>query len=324
MRILVTGGAGYIGSVVAERLAQRSHDVLVFDDLSKGHEDAIVEPVRLIRGDIRDVRNLTEVLRREHVEAVVHMAACSLVGESVQHPAKYYDTNMVGGFAVLEAMRAAGVMRMVFSSSAAVYGEPERQPIDEDVPTRPSNPYGATKLAFEHALRWYADAYGVRSVSLRYFNAAGASTRCGERHDPETHLIPLVLQVAAGFRPEVVVHGDDYATRDGTCVRDYVHVLDLAEAHVLALERLNSGLRHATYNLGCGQQGYSVLEVLHGAEHVTGRRIPWRVGARRTGDPALLIASSNRITRELGYAPIYQDLEVIIESAWRFMREAGR
>jgi UDP-glucose 4-epimerase len=244
------------------------------------------------------------------------MAADSLVGESVENPAKYYRNNVIGSLSLLDAMRAAEAKRLVFSSTAAVYGEPAKQPIEETDPTGPTNPYGQTKLTFEQALPWYERAHGIRSVSLRYFNAAGATRRCGELHDPETHLIPIVLQVAAGKRDHVDVFGDDYPTRDGTCVRDYIHVVDLARAHIMALGILDD--RSAIYNLGCGGDGYTVKEVIDLAREVTNRDIPVRVVARRAGDPAVLIASSERIRQGLGWEPKYQDLRMIIASAWEW------
>ncbi|HEX5707398.1 MAG TPA: UDP-glucose 4-epimerase GalE, partial [Pyrinomonadaceae bacterium] len=262
---------------------------------------------------------LRRTLEEEKVEAVIHMAADSLVGESVTNPSKYYRNNVVAGLNLLDAMKASGVGRIVFSSTAAVYGEPEKQPIEEGDPTRPTNPYGETKLAFEHALRWYEEAHGIRYASLRYFNAAGATRMCGEVHDPETHLIPIVLQTAAGRRAHIEIYGDDYPTRDGTCVRDYIHVTDLARAHVLALGRLGEG--SAVYNLGCGGDGYTVREVIETARRVTGRDIAVRVGARRAGDPAVLVASSEKISRELGWKSESQNLEVIVESAWAWMSE---
>lgn len=320
MVVLVTGGAGYIGSVLTEELIAAGHEVVVYDDLSKGHRDAVVDQAAFVEADLLDPTTLRRTLREHGVEAVVHMAASSLVGESVADPAKYYHANVEGGLSLLDAMRAEGVTRLVFSSTAAVYGEPARQPIDEDTPTAPTNPYGETKLAFEHALRWFEPAYGIHHVSLRYFNAAGASERNGERHDPETHLIPLVLSAAMGHSPVVTVFGDDYPTRDGTCVRDYIHVLDLARAHVLALESLaEPGAKSAIYNLGCGGEGYTVREVIDAARRISGREIPVRVGPRRPGDPAVLVASSDRIARELGFRPTLQDLNRIIESAWRWL-----
>jgi UDP-glucose 4-epimerase len=253
------------------------------------------------------------------------MAADSLVGESVENPRKYYQNNVQAGLSMLGAMVTAKVGRIVFSSTAAVYGEPERQPIVESDPTAPTNAYGASKLAFEQALPWYARAYGLAYTSLRYFNAAGASERAGERHDPETHLIPLVLQAAAGLRPHVVIFGDDYATQDGTCIRDYVHVLDVARAHALALEAMQASSSFSgVYNVGCGGRGYSVRQVIDAARRVTGKPIDVELGPRRAGDPAVLVAGSDRIRSELGFRPELQDLDEIIDSAWRyFQRTAG-
>jgi UDP-glucose 4-epimerase len=269
-----------------------------------------------VQGDLLDRPLLDKTLVEHDIEAVIHMAAYSLVGESVSEPAKYYMNNVIAGISLLDAMRDSGVSKIVFSSTAAVYGEPEKQPIEELDRTAPTNPYGDTKLAFEHALKSYERAYGIRYVSLRYFNAAGASQRCGEIHDPETHLIPIVLQVAAGERKEVEVFGNDYPTRDGTCVRDYIHVIDLARAHVKALEIL--GERSSIFNLGCGGDGYTVKEVIEMAKEITGRDISARISDRRPGDPAVLIASSDRIRSELGWQPEFQDLRTIIESAWNW------
>jgi UDP-glucose 4-epimerase len=318
MRVLVTGGAGYIGSVVTEELLADGHQVVVYDNLVKGHRGAVVAGALFVAGDLLDAETLGRALAENEVEAVIHMAAHSLVGESVTEPAKYYRNNVTASLTLLDAMRAAGVSRIVFSSTAAVYGEPEKQPIEERDPTNPTNPYGETKLAFERALAWYEQAHSLRFCSLRYFNAAGATERCGEVHHPETHLIPIVLQAAAGRRPHIEVYGDDYPTRDGTCVRDYIHVVDLARAHILALGIL--GERSAVYNLGCGGEGYTVREVIETARVLTGREIPVRVGPRRAGDPAVLVASSERIRRELGWEPRYQDLRLIIESAWNWMQ----
>jgi UDP-glucose 4-epimerase len=316
MRVVVTGGAGYIGSVVSEQLVSDGHEVVVYDNLSKGHRDAVVSGARFVEGDLHDAEKLRETLNG--INAVIHMAAFSLVGESVESPSKYYDNNVVAGLVLLDAMRDCGVKRIVFSSTAATYGEPEAQPILESAPTSPTNPYGESKLAYERAMHWYERAYGLRYASLRYFNAAGASEQCGEDHDPETHIIPITLQVAAGKRSHVEIYGDDYPTEDGTCVRDYIHVIDLARAHILALDVLNE--RSAIYNLGCGGDGYSVREVIDTARRVTGKDIPVRMGPRRPGDPAVLIASSDKIKSELGWQPQFQDLGVIIESAWRWMK----
>jgi UDP-glucose 4-epimerase len=319
MRVLVTGGAGYIGSVVTEELVKDGHDAVVYDSLYKGHARAVVAGARFVQGELLDGETLRRTFREHQTEAVIHMAADSLVGESVQQPAKYYRNNVLAGLALLDAMRDGNVARLVFSSTAAVYGEPAKQPIEETDPTSPTNTYGETKLAFEHALRWYEGAYGLRYASLRYFNAAGATTHCGEWHDPETHLIPILLQAATGRRTHVEIYGDDYPTRDGTCVRDYIHVVDLARAHILALTIL--GERSAIYNLGCGGDGYTVKEVIDVARAVTGRDIPVRVGARRAGDPALLVASSNKIKHELNWSPQFQDLRLIIESAWNWLQQ---
>ena len=318
MRVLVTGGAGYIGSVVTEQLIDDGHEVVVYDDLSKGHRDAVVRGAELVHARLSDVALLSKTLTERKIEAVIHMAASSLVGESVEHPSKYYVNNVVTGLVLLEAMVLCDVKQLVFSSTAAVYGEPEAQPIEESAPTNPTNPYGETKLAFEHALKWFDRAYGLRYASLRYFNAAGATENCGEDHDPETHIIPITLQAAAGQRSHVEIYGEDYPTPDGTCIRDYIHVVDLARAHIQALEALSEGSR--IYNLGCGGAGYSVREVIDTAQRVTGREIPVRFGPRRAGDPAILVASSDKIKSELGWQPKYQDLGLIIDSAWRWMQ----
>jgi UDP-glucose 4-epimerase len=319
MKVLVTGGAGYIGSVVTEELLNDGHEALVYDSLYKGHRAAVDPRAKFLQADLMDTEALRGALKENQIEAVIHMAADSLVGESVAQPAKYYRNNVVAGLNLLDAMRDCGIRKLVFSSTAATYGEPAKQPIEETDPTNPTNPYGETKLAFERALGWYERAYGIRSASLRYFNAAGATERCGEWHDTETHLIPLVLQAAAGMRPDVQIYGADYPTRDGTCVRDYIHVVDLARAHILALRILDE--RSAIYNLGCGGEGYSVQEVIDTAREVTGREITTRIVPRRAGDPAVLIASSEKIKRELGWEPEFQDLRVIVTSAWDWLSE---
>jgi UDP-glucose 4-epimerase len=324
MKVLVTGGAGYIGSVVTEELVKDGHEVVVYDSLYKGHRQAVVEGAAFVQADLADAATLREALSRYGIEAVIHMAADSLVGESCEHPARYYRNNVVNGLALLDAMREANIGRIVFSSTAATYGQPERQPIEETAANKPTNPYGQSKLAFEQAMRWYQEAYDLRFASLRYFNAAGASENCGEHHELETHLIPIALQVAAGTRAFVEVYGDDYPTPDGTCVRDYIHVIDLARAHILALKAIDdpsTGEKAARiYNLGCGGDGYSVNQVLETAREVTGKEIPSRVGPRRAGDPAVLIASSEKMKRELGWKPEFQDLRVIVGSAWRWMQ----
>ena len=318
MRVFVTGGAGYIGSVVTEQLIGDGHEVVVYDNLSKGHRDAVVQGAELVEGDLADTEKLNQTLAGRRIEAVIHMAASSLVGESVEHPNKYYQNNVRNGLALLDAMLACDVKRLVFSSTAAVYGEPEAQPIEETAPPNPTNPYGETKLAFEHAMKWFDHAFGLCYASLRYFNAAGATANCGEDHDPETHIIPITLQAAAGKRSHVEIYGDDYPTPDGTCIRDYIHVIDLARAHIQALAALSEGSR--IYNLGCGGAGYSVKEVIDTARRVTAREIPTNLGPRRAGDPAILVASSDRIRTELGWQPQFQDLELIIDSAWRWMQ----
>ena len=318
MRALVTGGAGYVGSVVVEELLGTGAErVVVLDDLSKGHAAAVVAPATLVRGDVADGALVTSLCKEERIDLVVHMAARSLVGESVLKPAEYYQANVVGGLALLDALVAAGVKRLVFSSTAAVYGEPEESPITEDMPLQPTNTYGDTKLALERALGWYDRAYGLRYASLRYFNAAGATAHNGEQHDPETHLIPNVLEAARGRIPHVTVFGSDYPTPDGTCVRDYIHISDLARAHVLAAGRLEGG-GSCIYNLGCGG-GFSVAEVIETARAVTGKPIPAVMGPRRAGDPPVLVASSDRARRELGWKPEKQDLAVIVRDAWAWL-----
>jgi UDP-glucose 4-epimerase len=322
MKVLVTGGAGYIGSVVTEELLKAGHQVVVYDNLSYGHRAAVTSPAEFVEGDLLDGETLRRVLNQPAIEAVVHMAAYALVGESVTHPAKYYQNNLVAGLSLLDAMNECGVKRLVFSSTCATYGEPQQVPIEESCANNPTNPYGESKLAFERALRWYEGAYGLRYASLRYFNAAGATQHCGEWHSPETHLIPLVLQTAIGMRDHVQIYGADYPTRDGTCVRDYVHVIDLARAHILALGILDE--RSAIYNLGCGGEGYSVQEVIETARNVTGREIVARIAPRRAGDPGVLIASSEKIRRDLGWQPQFQDLRMIVESAWQWMSRHPR
>lgn len=324
MKILVTGGAGYIGSVMTDVLLENGHAVTVVDNLSRGHRDAIAPAATFVQADLVDTAAMLEVLRGCRVDAVIHMAGDALVGESITEPGRYYRNNLIAGLSLLGAMREAGVKPIVFSSTCAVYGVPDRTPMDESMPTRPVNPYGESKLAFERALAWFQRAHGLKVVALRYFNAAGASRRSGERHDPETHLIPLVLDVAAGSRPDIVVFGDDYPTRDGTCVRDYIHVLDLADAHLRALELLERGeSKMHVFNLGCGGEGYTNREVIDCARRVTGRDIPARMGPRRPGDPPALVASSAMAERELGWRPTRASLETIIQDAWRWRSSSG-
>jgi len=318
MQVLVTGGAGYIGSVVVEELIKSGSKVVVLDDLSKGHRKMVHPDAVFVGGNIRDADLVETTLRDNEIDAVVHMAASSLVGESVKFPEKYFDNNVTAANAMLNAMRMASVDKIVFSSTAAVYGEPERQPIVETDAMRPTNPYGESKLEFERELHRRREEYGLAYASLRYFNAAGASERCGELHEPETHLIPLVLQAAMGRLPHVEIFGDDYPTPDGTCVRDYIHVTDLARAHILALNDI--GAAGKIYNLGCGGSGYSVREVIDVAREVTGVNIAEKVTKRREGDPAVLVASSEKIKEELRWKPEFQDLGLIVESAWKWLR----
>jgi UDP-glucose 4-epimerase len=313
VKLLVTGGAGYVGSVCTAHLVDAGHDVTVLDDLSTGHEDAVPEGAAFVKADLADAAD--DVLA-DGFDGVLHFAARSLVGESVQRPELYWSGNVVTSLRLLEAMRRHGTPRLVFSSTAATYGEPEQVPIREDAPTRPTNPYGASKLAIDHAISSYATAHGLAAMSLRYFNVAGAHGRFGERHAVETHLIPIVLQVAAGKRASMQVFGDDWPTPDGTCVRDYIHVDDLAVAHQLALQHAQPG-RHAVYNLGSGT-GFSVREVVEACREVTGHPIPITTAPRRDGDPAVLIASSEAVSADLGWRPRHTDLATIVGDAWRF------
>lgn len=317
MSILVTGGAGYIGSVTVEWLAARGERVVVLDDLVRGHRAAVAPQVPFYRGEAGD-RALVERIVRDHaVEACVHFAALAYVGESVKDPARYFDNNVTQGLSLLGALLAGGVRQFVFSSTCAVYGEPKTIPIAEDHPPSPASPYGWSKLILERALASYDYAYGMKFVSLRYFNAAGATARHGEHHEPETHLIPNVLAAAAGRLPHVSVFGSDYPTPDGTAIRDFIHIADLATAHVLALEHLRRGGASEFLNLGNGK-GYSVLEVIETARRVTGRAIPVKLERRRVGDPARLVASSERARRLLGWQPAYADLESIVRTAWEW------
>jgi len=313
VKLLVTGGAGYVGSVCAARLVEAGHEVVVVDDLSTGHADAVPDGCRLVRADLADV---ADPLLAEGFDGVLHFAAKSLVGESMLEPAKYWHGNVVTGLRLLDAIRRHGTPRLVFSSSAAVYGEPDQVPIVESAPTRPTNTYGATKLAIDHAMSSYATAHGLAAMSLRYFNVAGAYGGYGERHATETHLIPIVLQVALGQREQVQIFGTDWPTADGTCVRDYVHVTDLADAHLLALEHAEPG-RHQVYNLGTGT-GFTVRQVIDACRQVTGHPIPAQIAERRAGDPAVLVASSDRIQAELGWKAERPDLETIVTDAWNF------
>lgn len=318
MAVLVTGGAGYIGSHTVRALLERGEEVVVIDNLQQGHRAAVVGGV-FYEGDIRDRQVMDTIFQNHDIEGVIHFAAHSLVGESMAHPGKYYDNNVNGTLRLLEAMQRNGVGNIVFSSTAATYGEPERVPIEEGDRTIPTNAYGETKLAMEKMMAWFDVAHGMKYVALRYFNAAGAwvDGKIGEDHAPETHLIPLILQVALGQREYIAMFGDDYPTDDGTCIRDYIHVMDLADAHLRALDRLRAGGESAVYNLGSGQ-GFSVKEVIDTARRVTGHAIPAIVEKRRAGDPAILVASSERIMKELGWQPQRAELETIIADAWRW------
>jgi UDP-glucose 4-epimerase len=319
MRVVVTGGAGYIGSVVADELLQAGHDVIVFDNLSRGHRQAVPKNAQLVVGDLADRGALDAVFRSGTVDAVMHFAALIEAGESMKAPAQFFRNNTVNALTLVEAMLGAGVNSLVFSSTAALYGNPERTPIEEEDLLRPTNAYGESKLLMERMLAWFHQIHGLRYASLRYFNAAGASRPDkGEAHRPETHLIPRILQVALGRAENANVFGTDYPTPDGTCVRDYIHVADLARAHLLALQALGDSAP-LVYNLGNGQ-GFSVREVVEVARKVTGHPIPVIEGPRRPGDPAVLIASSEKIRRELGWQPRFGDLHSIVESAWQWHR----
>lgn len=317
MRILVTGGAGYIGSVTVEHLLEQGHEVAAIDNLTTGHRAAVDPRAVFHQADIGDAADLEHIVRAFRPDAVMHLAASALVSESMEKPGKYFHENAEKGRVLLEAMVAHGTKIIVFSSTAAVYGEPRRHPIREEDPLEPTNPYGESKLAFERMLSWYDRIHGIRTCALRYFNAAGCTARFGEDHEPETHLIPRVLGVAQGRWPDVEVFGADYDTRDGSCVRDYVHVADLADAHRQAIERLADGPTLGAINLGNGQ-GYSVLEVIRTAEEVTARPIPHRLSPRRAGDPATLVASSDRAREALGWTAANPGLAGILESAWRW------
>lgn len=323
--ILVTGGAGYIGSHTVMALREAGREVLVLDDLSEGHEKAL-QGAPLARGSLLDREFLRRTFAENDIDSVFHFAARCYVGESVTNPGRYYEGNVVATLNLLDAMVETGVGRFVFSSTCATYGEPERMPLVEGMPQAPVNPYGETKLVCERMLRDYHRAHGLQSVSLRYFNAAGADpqARIGEDHEPETHLIPLVIQAAMGLRPGVTVFGDDYPTADGTCIRDYVHVSDLSDAHVRALSAMHTGDVGVTaFNLG-NAAGSSVRQVIAAVERVGGRRVPHTIGARRAGDPPKLVGSSERICRELGWRPRFPDLDRIVETAWAWHEKHPR
>jgi UDP-glucose 4-epimerase len=317
MNVLVTGAAGYIGSIVTRELLNAGHRVTALDNLEKGHLVAVAGEADFVRAEAGDTTELERIFRQHDIDTVFHLAARSLVGESMTSPEKYFRTNVAQGISLLDVMLGHGVKSIVFSSSAAVYGHPESQPITEGDPTRPVNPYGESKLMFEKILEWYGLAHGFKFVSLRYFNAAGATENLGEDHRPETHLIPIVLKVALGELPELQVFGRDYPTPDGSCVRDYVHVTDIARAHLLAMDLLTRTAVNRAYNLG-SQNGHSVLEVIEAARRVTGAEIPITDHPRRAGDPPVLLASSELASAELSWYPEHNSLESIIESAWKW------
>jgi UDP-glucose 4-epimerase len=317
--ILVTGGAGYIGSHAVKELRKQGYHSLVYDNLSTGHQWAVKKD-ELIEGDLEDISHVQQILRQKNPVAVMHFAASSLVGESIKRPEFYFRNNVINTLNLLEAMLVSGVQYFIFSSSAAVYGNPHHIPIPEDHPLGPVNPYGEGKVFVEKTLRWYEEAHDFKYISLRYFNAAGADSEgeLGEVHDPETHLIPRILEVALGKRPAMEIYGTDYDTPDGTCIRDYIHVTDLAQAHILALEALLDGHPSCVYNLG-NQKGFSVREVVDVARGLTGHPIPATESPRRPGDPPVLVASSEKIKKELGWKPRYDDLKTIIETAWKWI-----
>jgi len=317
MGVLVTGGAGYIGSVAVEDLTNRGENVVVLDNLVYGHREAVPEDVPFYEGSIGDKQLIAEIVADHKIDACMHYSAYAYVGESVEQPAKYYENNFVETLHLLDALRDSDVTRFIFSSTCATYGVPQRIPIDERHPQWPINPYGWSKLMVERALDSYDHAYGLKYVALRYFNAAGASERCGEDHDPETHLIPLVLKAAMGKIPEVSIFGSDYETPDGTAVRDYIHISDLSSAHLLALDHLRAGKESQFINLGNGN-GYSVKEVIDTARKVTGKDIPVKNAPRRAGDPPQLVGDSRKAREVLGWNPQFPELEKIIESAWNW------
>ncbi|ACI18430.1 UDP-glucose 4-epimerase GalE [Dictyoglomus thermophilum] len=319
--ILVTGGAGYIGSHVVKELLKKGYKVVVLDNLQKGHKKAVLTPY-FENVDLKEKNLLKGVFEKYEIDAIMHFAALSTVGESMREPFKYYENNILGGLNLLELMKDHNIKYFIFSSTAAVYGEPQVIPIPEDHPKNPTNVYGSSKLMFEEILNWYDRIYGIKYVSLRYFNAAGADPEgeLGEDHRPETHLIPIVLKTALGQREYVEIYGTDYPTPDGTCIRDYIHVVDLAEAHILALEALFDGMSSEIFNLG-NERGYSVREVISIAEKVVGQKIPVKEGQRRPGDPAVLIASSNKIKKNLKWKPKFNDLETMISTAWNWMKK---
>lgn len=319
MKILLTGGSGYIGSVTTELLCDDGHEVVVFDNLERGHIEAVDPRARLIVGDLREATCIRAAMQAVKPDAVVHFAAYALVGESMQNPMQYFQNNLGGGLNLLDAMLRTGVKKIIFSSTCATYGQPETMPMTELLPQRPTNPYGESKLMFETALRWEQERHGIQPVFLRYFNACGATEKFGEDHEPESHLIPNVLKVALGQVPVVPVFGDDYPTPDGTCIRDYIHIVDLARAHILALEKDVVG----AFNLGTGT-GFSVQQVVETCRQVTGHAIPVEISPRRPGDPACLVAGAEKAKEILGWKPQYPELKTIVQHAWNWHRAHPR
>ena len=315
MKVLVTGGAGYIGSITSEILLDEGHEVVIFDNLERGHREAVDPRARFIEGDLRNREDIRGVMRDARPDAVMHFAAFALVGESMQDPMLYFRNNVLGGIHLVEAMLERGVKKIIFSSTCATYGQPDRMPMTEDMPQRPTNPYGESKLMLEKVLNWERERHGLQPVFLRYFNAAGATEKLGEDHDPESHLIPNVLRVALGKSRALNIFGDDYPTPDGTCIRDYIHIVDLAQAHILALTGEHTG----AFNLGNGD-GYSVKQVLEVARELTGHPIPAEISPRRPGDPARLIAGADKAKQVLGWKPKYPEVRTIVQHAWNWHR----
>lgn len=318
MNILVTGAAGYVGSVCGEELLRQNHRVVCYDNLTAGHRESLAPGMEFVEGDVADTARLKRACKKYQIEAVMHFAASALIDESVRSPDLFYRNNVTASIALLDVLIQMRIRKLIFSSSAAVYGEPKSAPITEEHPTGPVNSYGETKLVIERALAWYHRAYGLKCVALRYFNAAGATARLGEDHRPETHLLPRLFEVATNSRGPFEIYGDDYSTPDGTCIRDFVHVVDIARAHILAMRALPK-LGFAIYNVGHGR-GYTIRDVLGVVEKVTGRKLPVKVGPRRPGDPALLVACPERLQRELKWKPRYSDLHTIVQSAWNWKR----
>ena len=322
MKVLVLGGAGYIGSHAVDQLIEEGFDVVVVDNLETGHKEAIQHKAKFYEGDCRNIAFMENVFKNEKVHAVMHFCAYSLVGESMKKPLKYFNNNMYGMQVLLETMKKYSIDKLIFSSTAAVYGEVEQVPIKEETILQPTNPYGESKLVMEKMVKWANKAYGLNYIALRYFNVAGAKAGAiiGEDHNPETHLIPIILEVALGKRKEIAIYGNDYPTKDGTCIRDYLHVSDLVDAHIKALKYLNDGGESQSINLG-SSKGYSVLEIIEAARKVTGHNIPCKVEQRRAGDPSILIASTEKAVEKLNFKPKYTDIEEIIKTAWAFHKK---